>query len=208
MRPLIQGLGREAPFLLQMKFANLWLFGGLERRKLLASPKMAASIRTTTAVTMINGGVKDNILPPQATAIVNFRLLPGDSVADVCNHIRRMVDDERVVLTTLPGAHPAPEPSDTDSPAYRSLEKTIRQVFNNPPVTPYLMLGATDSRHFCGLSRNVYRFEPLLMTNTDLDMIHGVDERVSVEGLGRMVQFFQLLIQRWTSKMVSTDPGL
>ncbi len=199
-RRMMAGLGGALPFATQMAFANLWLFGGLVKRKLLASPRTAAILRSTTAVTVVNGGEKENILPALAQARVNFRLMPGDSIADVCNHARRMINDGQVHIEAGEGAHAAPVDSDTASPYYRSLETVIRQVFGPVPVSPYLVLGATDSRHFCNLSRCVYRFSPVILAAGDLGRMHGDDERISTAALARMVQFFILLIREWTVK--------
>ena len=86
MRPLYHGIGIAAPLYLQVAFANVWLFGPLCKRWLTAQPEMNASIRSTTALTIIRGGVEDNTVPPEASAIANFTLLPGDTIADVLWH--------------------------------------------------------------------------------------------------------------------------
>ncbi len=81
IRSLYLGIGRAAPIYLQVAFSNVWLFGPILRRWLESVPEMNGSTRTTTALTIVRGGLEDNTVPPEATAIVNFRLLPGDTIA-------------------------------------------------------------------------------------------------------------------------------
>ena len=96
LRPMYRGIGKAAPIYLQVAFANIWLFGPFLRRWLTANPEMNASMRTTTALTIIQGGVEDNTIPAEAKAIVNFRLLPGETIADVLWHAKKVIKDERV----------------------------------------------------------------------------------------------------------------
>jgi carboxypeptidase PM20D1 len=197
-RSLFRGVGIASPVFYQMAFANLWLFGGLIKRQMSKNPQTNAIIRTTTATTVIAGGIKENVLPRQAKALVNFRLLPGTSIADVCTHAHKMIDDKRVAFQPVEGgAWEATSLSPTGSAAYLTLEKTIRQTFGNLPVASFLVLGATDSRHYAGLCENIYRFTPLTIDPESLKGIHGVNERVSVEALGKMVKFYGQLIQNW-----------
>lgn len=198
MRPMMRGLGSAAPFLMQMAFANLWLFGGLVKRVMLRIPKTAAAIRTTTAVTVISGGIRDNVLPAEAKAHVNFRLLPGDSIARVCEHVRAMIRDERVHFEPVGPTIAEASPLSPDTGAvFESLCRTVRAVFGAIPVAPFLVLGMTDSRHYTALCGHIYRFSPVLITTADLERVHGNNERIPVAALGKMVQFYTLLIRRW-----------
>src|SRR5512139_2025407 len=145
LRPLYHGIGKAAPLYIQVAFANVWLFGPLLKRWLVPNPEMNASIRTTTALTIINGGVEDNTIPAEAKAIVNFRLLPGDSIADVLWHAKKVIKDERVKFKPVEGKFNEALPvSSRDCLEYKSLQTVVRQVFDNPPVAPYVMLGGTD----------------------------------------------------------------
>jgi len=148
---------------------------------------------------MISGGVKDNLLPREARAVVNFRLLPGDTIAGVCEHARRALADKRVTFEPMAnnGVREASPVSPSSAQAYQELSKVIRQIFPNTAVAPYLVLGATDARYYTAICDNVYRFTPISMSSEDLSLIHGTNERISVEGLGRMVQFFGQLIRIW-----------
>ncbi len=199
VRPMFQAIGPAAPFMQQVAFANTWLLGGVVRKTLLSRPTTAATVRTTTAVTMIQAGVKDNVLPSQARAVVNFRLMPGDSIADVCEHARRAINDKRVQLRAIEDhAWEASPVSTTDGLAYDMLEKAILASFGSMPVAPYLVMGATDARYYSTICPNAYRFTPVLLDPVDLARIHGDDERISLEAVERMLIFFQHIIKAWT----------
>ena len=103
LRPLYRGIGKAAPIYLQVAFANIWLCGPFLRRWLTAIPEMNASLRTTTALTIIQGGVEDNTIPAEAKATVNFRLIPGETIADVLWHAKQVIGDERVHITPVEG---------------------------------------------------------------------------------------------------------
>ncbi|ATB46656.1 M20 family peptidase [Corallococcus macrosporus] len=189
-RALFEFAGPEMGFGMRLLFANLWLFEPLVLRQLTAKATTNAAVRTTTAATMFEGSERDNVLPARARAVVNFRVLPGDSVEGVLEHVRRVVDDPRVKVGTL-GFISEPSPvSRMDSEAWTLLQRSVRQVFPDVVVAPYLMLGATDSRYFTGLSENVYRFMPLRLDSADLSRLHGKDERVSVEGYADAIRFY------------------
>lgn len=188
-------LGSEMGFADRLILSNLWLFSPLVKMQMLKAPTTAASLRTTTAVTMISAGVKENVLPGSATATVNFRILPGDSIESVHEHVRHTVSDPRVKIEFTGNLSSQPSPiSPTDSEAFHVLQKSIRQVFPDVVVAPALVLGATDSRHFTSLTRNVYRFSPLKIDSAQISSIHGVDERISVENYIDCVRFYRQLL--------------
>lgn len=190
-------LGPEMAFGMKMVFANLWFFRPLVARILAAKPSTNATIRTTTAVTLFQGGIKDNVLPIHAKATVNFRILPGDTIESVVAHVRQAIKDSRVHVSILHpefSKNPSPvSPTHTDS--FNTIQRTIREVFPGTIVAPNLVLGGTDSRHFSDLSQNVYRFLPLSLTSSDLDRIHGTNERITIENYTDIVRFFIRLIQ-------------
>ncbi|HEY9089242.1 MAG TPA: M20 family peptidase [Anaerolineaceae bacterium] len=192
-------VGGLMPFSMQFLLANRWLFGRAILKRLMAKPMTNATVRTTQAITMISGGVKDNLLPREAKAVVNFRLMPGDTVANVCEHVRRALADERVTFQPLPGqtVREASPVSPVEAPAFQDLSRVIRQIFPDAAVAPYLVMGATDARYYTAICDNVYRFCPLRLTDAELGLMHGTNERISVEGLGRMVQFYGQLIRVW-----------
>ncbi len=194
----MRGMGAAAPVKWQLAFANLWLFKRMAEKQMSATPYTNAAIRTTDAATMFSAGVKENILPQRARVLVNLRLMPGDSVAMATEHVRKVVADERVKIKPRPNAANEASPvSDADTPAYNTLVRVIRQMFSGVPVAPFLELGATDARHYHLVSDHVYRFAPYAMGEGDMERNHGVNERIAVDALGKMVQFYVELLQQW-----------
>jgi carboxypeptidase PM20D1 len=205
LRPMYHGIGKAAPIYLQVGFANVWLFGPLLRRWLTRIPEMNASIRTTTALTIVEGGVEDNTVPAEARAIVNFRLLPGDTIAGVLEHARKVIDDERVSFAPVPGKFNEALPvSPNKGPAYEGLKTVIRQVFDNPPVAPFIMLGGTDCQHFTPVCDHIYRFTSLVMDESFRGLEHGIDERIPIGGMAKMVTFYARLMQAWGTKEMAS----
>jgi carboxypeptidase PM20D1 len=193
-REMLLTVGREMPFSRRLVLANLWLFGPLVERELSRVPAADSMMRTSTAVTLVEGGVKANVLPARARAVVNFRIAPGDTVESVLEHVRRVTADPRVAVV---GARETREPSPvspTDSEGYRLVETTIRRIFPEAIVSPYLLPGGTDSRHFTSLTPEVYRFGAMRVASDDLRRAHGTDERLSVDVLTRMVAFYLQLL--------------
>jgi carboxypeptidase PM20D1 len=176
--------------------ANLWLLGGIVKRQLAAAPVTNATLRTTTAPTVIEGGVKENILPTKVRAVVNFRIQPGDTVDYVVERVRRTVDDARVQVRASGDMKSEPSPvSPPDSLQFKALQRTIGQLFSGVVVAPGLVTGATDCRYYARLSENAYRFSPLWVTQEDMERVHGTDERIAVEDYARVVRFYAQLLR-------------
>lgn len=195
--PLLDYLASEVPFGKRLIFANRWLFGPLVKRTLAATASGNAALRTTTAPTIFRAGTKDNVLPISAAATVNFRILPGDSVAGVVREVRHIIDDERVQVRLLKkGNEPAPV-SSTASAAFGVLHRTIGSVFPEALVAPYVLVGATDARSYAGLSPNTYRFSPVPMAEADIQRLHGTNERIRVADYERVIQFYVALIKNF-----------
>jgi carboxypeptidase PM20D1 len=198
---MFRSLGPYLPLGMRAAFANQWLFGPALRKRLTSAARTNALVRTTTAVTMIQGGVKDNLLPAQARAMVNFRLLPGDRAADVEQYARKIVADDAVQFNIPIGASWEASPvSPLGSPAGQTLLRTIGEVYPEALMAPYLVAGATDARHYVNLCPNVYRFSPMMVSTEDLGSIHANNKRIAISSLERMVQFYILLTMAWTGK--------
>jgi carboxypeptidase PM20D1 len=197
--PMLLSVGHLLPFRMQLLIANTWLFKPIILKLMAKSTQMNALIRTTHAATMIEGGIKDNILPAAASAKVNCRLLPGDSIQDVIDHFTNVIGDPRVVISIdeKRGGWEASPVSSTNTPPYLSLDLVIRQVFDDVSVAPYACIAATDSRYFQPICENIYKFLPILITPESRSGIHGINERVSVESLGKMVVFMTRLMKVW-----------
>jgi carboxypeptidase PM20D1 len=192
---LFDYVGREMSFTNKIIFANLWLTEGLLKSQLQKVKTSNAMIRTTTAPTMLEGSNRDNVLPNVARAVVNFRLLPGDTPDDVLAHIRKTINDTRIevkpMLKQIQGASPV---ASIDSKSFFAIQKSIRQVFPDVVVAPSLAVVASDSRHFASLTNDVYRFAPMVLKATDISRLHGINERVAVDNYIQMIKFYRQLI--------------
>jgi len=188
-------LAPEMPFVPRLVLANLWLFAPVAERQFAADPPANARIRTTTAATVFQAGIKENVLPHRARAVVNFRILPGDSIEDVLRRVRETVGPEiRVSATGVTKTEPSPESQDS-APEFALLQRTLAQLFPGTVVSPNLLSGGTDTKHYLRLSRNVYRFLPIRMKAEDLARLHGTNERVGVENYGEIVRFYAQLLR-------------
>lgn len=194
-RQTLEYIGPEMPFGKRLVMANLWLFKPLVERKLSASPSTNAGIRTTIAATIIDGGVKENVLPSRARAIVNFRPLPGDSLERVVAHVGEVVNDPRVRVNRFGGSNNEASPvSSTNAAGFQIIQRTMRQVFPEALVAPALCVGGTDSEHYVKLTNNIYRFSPLRLRPEDMKRLHGINERTSVKDYAESVKFYYQLI--------------
>lgn len=203
MRPRLEGptrqlfdrVGPRFPFFQRALFANLWLTRPVVVRALEQNVATNAMVRTTTAVTMLDAGTKDNVLPSYARAVVNFRILPGDNISAVVDHVREVVDDDRVNVRIVGRFRSEPSAiSNVDSGAFHTLERAIRGVAPDVVVAPYLVVVVTDSRHYGELSRNIFRFLPLRLTSNDLQRMHGIDERIGIQQYEEAIRIYRRLI--------------
>ena len=189
-------IGPEMDPVFKNIFANLWISKSILIDQLSAEKTSNALIRTTIAPTVIQGGVRANVLPTQAEAKINFRILPGETVSSVKTYVETVIKDERVEVT-LPmdsGQQNPSKVSGTDTFGFRVLQKTIQEIFPEVVVAPALVIGATDSRHYQQVSEHIYRFQPIKLTKNDLSRFHGIDERIAVEGYLDAIRFYRQLI--------------
>src|SRR5216684_4431374 len=184
-------LGPEMSFGPRLVIANRWLLGGLLAQQFGSTPQGNAMLRTTTAPTVLQAGVKDNVLPSSARALVNFRILPGDSVESVVEHVRQVVHDSRISVAPLEETKSNPSAvTRVGGEPFQLLARTIRQVVPEAVVTPWLVVGATDSRHYARLTPNVLRFVGTAIGKDDVRRVHGTDERVGVRAYADAVRIY------------------
>ncbi|MFT4938020.1 MAG: carboxypeptidase PM20D1 [Paraglaciecola sp.] len=192
---MFDAIGYSTPLSSRLPMANLWLLSPVVKQVILATPNTAATARTTTAVTMLQGSSKSNVLPTEATGVVNFRILPGDTIASIHQHLEQVIDDPRVKIESFMG-NEASAVSSIDSYGFKLIEQTIRRLDQNVLVAPYLVLGATDSRHFYQLSDNIYRFMMVRLTPQSLKGFHGINEQISVQDYLQAIQFYSAMIRQ------------
>ncbi len=189
-------LAPEMSYARRIALANRWLFEPWLLSRLEETPAGNALIRTTTAPTIIQGGNKPNVLPSEARAVIDFRILPGDTVASVIEHVLATIDDEDVAVRQVGNEPSDPTPiSDSRAESFTVLRKTIRQVFPDVVVAPGLVIGRTDSRNYVNVTENSYRFLPMRLWREDLMRIHGTDERIAVDNYLEIIRFYTQLLR-------------
>lgn len=190
-------LGRHFSFGQRLVFANRWLFDPLLENILSGAPSTDAMLRTTTAPTMLSGSSKENVLATEATAKINFRIHPRDTIDDIVAHVTKVVDDDEIEIVVDRDTGNAASPvSSPDAQGYLDIESSIRSVFGSLASVPGLTIAATDARHYATASDDAYRINPFQITGDDLDRFHGLNERLSIENLERGIGFFTVLMQK------------
>lgn len=175
--------------------ANRWLTAPVLRRVLNGRPATRAAIRTTTVPTRLDAGVKDNVIPTTARAVVNFRILPSQSVETVIDHVRSTLGALPIRIETGQSSEPT-SVSTVEGPTFRMLQRTIGQATaDSVLVAPYLIPGTTDSRYYADDSDFVYRFVPYQLTPKDRSRIHGTNERIAIEDYRTLVRFYVQVIR-------------
>lgn len=191
LAPHMQGFSRVA-------LSNLWLFGPVVQKQLENAGSTNAMLRTTTALTIVNAGNKDNVLPGRADATVNFRILPGDTKAGVLEHVHAQVakaaPENQFKIVPADGAKEASKVAPTGSAQYQVLGRTIREVFPDALVAPGLMVAATDSIHYEGISDHIFKFSPIRAKGEDLPRFHGTNERLAIKDYADAIRFYHRLM--------------
>lgn len=195
VKDLFEALAPHLPTTRRLVMNNLWLTGGMVARSLGEDPFQAALLRTTTAATMISGGVKENVVPKRASATVNFRVLPDESPDDVLARVREIIDDPEIEIRTDPWSA-APAPGRVDGRGYGILEASIGSVYPEVVVVPGMLMGATDTRHYADLVDDAYRFIANTLTREQVTGIHGTNERIAVGGLDKAVRIHAEILTR------------
>ncbi len=188
----------EMDFGMKLVFANHWLFKPIIGSQLSGSNTTNASIRTTTAPTMLSGSIKANVLPSEAKAVINFRILPGETVDDILAHLTEVIGDERVKLSVRGHANNPPPVSSTESAAFQTLHQTIKQIYPEIYCAPALTIATTDSRFYTPIAKDVYRFLPAILNSEDIKGIHGANEHIDIQDYKRSIQFYYLLVKNLT----------
>lgn len=197
LKGFIEYLGPEMPFVQKLAFTNSGLLKPLIFNAYAQSNSGRAMIHTTLTTTVFNSGVKENVVPSRAQATVNMRILPGETVESCLAHLRKVINDERIEILPMEGANNPTGVSNYKSEAFKELGLAVKDVYPDALVSPFLLIAATDSRHFKGLSDNVYKFMPVEFKADELSMFHGINERITVDNFARCTQVYGQAIKRW-----------
>lgn len=175
--------------------SNLWLTEPLLISQLEKVPSANAMLRTTAVATVFQAGDRENVLPGVASATINLRLLPGNSSDKVQQHVQQVLAGLDVKVTRQPQFTEPSAVSSTDTPAYRLVARSLRELQPEVLVAPGLLVGGTDSRHYAAISESIFRFTPVHAAKDDLARFHGTNERLSVANYVEMIQFYERLLR-------------
>ena len=154
----------------------------------------AAMVQTTVATTVLDGGTAHNVIPESAGAVLNLRIAPGETIESSLAVLRRAVRDPGIVFEVIEGHDPSPS-SRTDSPQWQAIADAVRGAYPGVVVAPYVMLAASDARHFHRYTRDAtYRLSPLRMSRAERAALHGIDEQVTLDALVRGERFYRALL--------------
>lgn len=174
--------------------ANRWLLDPVLAAVMTQKPPTNASIRTTIVPTMMEAGVAPNVLASSAKVTVNARILPGDTVESVLDHLRDVIDDPDVEIACTKSCWDPSKVSDVEGEGFTVVRQAIGHAFPDAVVVPNLVVGATDARHYAAVADNAYRFLPIRMKLEDRVRIHGTNERITVDGFARAVRYYEAVI--------------
>jgi carboxypeptidase PM20D1 len=175
-------------------FGNLWLTGGMVVGEMSEDPLTASYVRTTTALTMINAGVKENVIPQRAEAKVNFRLLPGDTPEAVISRIEELIDDPEITITyerwdRMPGV------SDYEGSGFPVIAAAVSEVYPDALVIPSLLTATTDTRHYVDVADNQYRFHGMQLATSQARSVHGTGEYIDIASYLDSIRIARAMIE-------------
>ena len=196
VKELLNVMGKNCIFPMKLVFANMWLFAPLVKvlfTKL--SSDTRALVSTTFAFTTINGGNQTNIIPNHVEANVNVRIAPFHTLDQVIDHIKKVIDDEDIKISTSNINKTYKECSFTSN-GYNTIKDTVIETYPNTIIAPFVMFGGTDGRHYNEISDCVIRFSPMKVTNEERAGMHGLDEKLTVTSIEKCLEFYQRLLTK------------
>ncbi|REC46725.1 M20/M25/M40 family metallo-hydrolase [Chryseobacterium pennipullorum] len=199
--PLIKefftNIGGEMPFTTRLALANQWLLKPVLTSQLTKNNITNALVRTTTALTMMKGSDGTNVLSPEVEFVVNFRLLPGNTIKDVREHIAKATEGFEVEVEEIDNTREASALSPTNTKAFRLIEAGVKEIHPGAIVTPYLTMAGTDAGKYEIVSKNVYRFMPIKINSSEQQSIHSTNEYLSIENYLKMIHYFEYLMKNY-----------
>ena len=196
----IEYLGPEMSGINRFIFANRWLFSSIITGVYEKTGSGNALVRTTTAPTIFNAGVKDNVIPQNAKATINFRIMSGEDSNSVMDRVKKLINDPRIKIEKGRMQSEPSKVSSTNSFGFRQLQSTIAEVYPDALVAPFLVIAGTDAKHFEPIANDIYRFSPMIINANNIKSFHGLNERIAVKDFKQAVRFYHRLIENSTKK--------
>ena len=189
-------IGNEMNFFARMAIANQWILKPLLLKTMEKTPASNALVRTTTAVTMAKGSDAPNVLSSESVVTVNFRILPGDSVADVIEHVKKICEGYDVNIEVISQREPSGI-SPIDVRGFEVIKEKIAQIYPEAIVTSYITIGGTDAYKYQIVSDHIYRLLPLELNQYEQRTIHNENEYISLENFGKVQWYFKEIMRTY-----------
>lgn len=194
---MLEVLGEHADGMVGFVLNNQWLTEPLLISQM-DEGVTRSMVRTTTAVTMFNSGVKENVIPQRAEAKVNFRLLPGDTKESLIASVKAIIDDPGVEVTAGDW-NVIPRVADRNAIGYQKIIDAVNEAMPEAIVVPGLLIATTDTRHYEDLVDEVYHFQPFFIELEEAGGIHGTNEKVRVESYLASIELNEAVIRSITT---------
>jgi acetylornithine deacetylase/succinyl-diaminopimelate desuccinylase-like protein len=162
------------------------------------NPMWNSMMRDTIAPTMLQAGIRANVIPSEARAVLNVRLLPGDTIDVLLNELNKLVNDPSVKLEVMPDGGLAAPNSSMETPFYALLTKVCAKEFGGAPVLPMLGTGATDSAQLRLHNVQAYGLQPFPLTQDDESRMHGDDERIPLASFNQGVDLVTRVVTEFS----------
>lgn len=159
-----------------------------------------AMLRDTVSPTMLTAGVRANVIPSEARANLNVRLLPGDSLNDVLADLKKLVNDPQIKFEVAPDQGVPSPPSTLDSPLYQTIERVSGQAFPGAAVVPYLAPFSTDSAQLRLHNVQAYGLLPFPLTDEDNLRFHADDERIPLDSFRKGIEFYSRVVNDFVAR--------
>ena len=154
-----------------------------------ANPTWSAMLRDTVSPTMLQAGIRQNVVPSEARGVINVRLLPGNMIDPLLAKLQQLVSDPEIRFEIEPGAGEAAPSSSLNSDLYASITRVAGKEFPSAPVLPYMSTGATDSTPLRMRAVQAYGLLPFPITQDDLSRMHGDNERIQLDNFRKGLEF-------------------